>query len=146
MVSNVCVRIVSLPKQCVESGARHYPADRNTGYICHRMQRDTLRPWLPLIIKHRESVIAELEEAATRAASTKAPRRRVIETYLTTVSCDETARRCGMSYEAVRALMARAARCARRLEGIDPFTWITIDADRDAPAAPKASQRRSRSS
>ena len=73
-----------------------------------------------LLVKHLDRVIAYLETAAANSPRLKAGRREVIATYLQTQNYDETGRRHGVTGEAVRYLVRRAEREARRFEGIDP--------------------------
>lgn len=73
-----------------------------------------------LLLKHLDAVILSLEAAAANSPRLKAGRRELITTYLATESFRETGRLHDVSAEAVRYLVYRAERQARRLEGIDP--------------------------
>ncbi len=72
--------------------------------------------WMPLLMKHYDPIVQMLETPKTRNAR-KFPRKEALDLFIETRSLTAVAVRFGVSVSAVDALVKRAFRLARAMEG-----------------------------
>jgi len=116
-VRHVLERAIEIARDCAKP-----PEPKSSPPPIRRDPHKHVREGTPILIKHLDAVVEQLDSAPNRQAA-RVSRRLVLTTFVTTRSQKLTAEACGITRERVRQIVSRAIYRACRLEGVKPPRW-----------------------